>query len=259
MPTWADPDRTQRMEAFRFFVGVGRVRMRRAIALARRGRVHPDPDVAAAALRWAHMVLACEPAHPEFDSSRLRRYRALLGEMTWVRGSYAEWLRDRSLRRSASLIIAAAEPGEHDAAMGGSALRDVSRAAARFPRRSTARLSAAHRSRPTAGVEDAAVGRGHQGCVDVEVVDGGVEGLGDADDGFDGRFRSGWPDWRRCWPARQAGPGTGMLWHASLRWCKLGMPADVSAGNGGLVAPTGSGEERGRVGRFCRALGGPRP
>lgn len=137
MPTWTDPSGTED-EAFRFFVGVGRLRMRKAIILARRGQVHPDPDVAAAALRWAHMVLACGPAHPEFDSSRLRRYRALLGEMTWLSGSYAEWLRDRSLRRSAGLIIAAAESGRQDAAPGGAALHGVSRADRPFPREAAA-------------------------------------------------------------------------------------------------------------------------
>ena len=98
---------------------------RKALRLARRGKVHPDPQVAAQALEWAKAVLAREPPQPEaFGRKRSRVSVELAGGIQ--EGNAAELMIDRMRRRNAESIIRASarhsggqhQPGSVNAADG---------------------------------------------------------------------------------------------------------------------------------------------
>lgn len=75
--------------------------------LARRGEVHPDPEIAALSLRWAQLVLSVPPRHASLNANWLLRAMALVVEVIsagWVR-SFSESVHERRSRRLAERIV----------------------------------------------------------------------------------------------------------------------------------------------------------
>jgi hypothetical protein len=80
---------------------------REVIRLARKGEIHPDPQVAAMAVAWAKAVLAMEPMRPEaFGKKRSRIVVELAG--LFGEGNSGPMLIDGLRRRNADLIMGAA-------------------------------------------------------------------------------------------------------------------------------------------------------
>jgi hypothetical protein len=94
-------------EANQLFAKTGLRQMKKAILLARQDRLHPDPQVAAAALEWALIVTSIERRPTQLDHSSWRRLGAIALEVASL-GTidlYTGWVRERSLRRDAREII----------------------------------------------------------------------------------------------------------------------------------------------------------
>lgn len=101
-------------KADQLFVKTGFRRMKKAILLARQDRLHPDPQVAAAALEWAMIVTSIERRPAQLDQSRWRRVGAIFLAVASL-GSidlYTAWLRERSLRRDAAEIMRASRSSQ---------------------------------------------------------------------------------------------------------------------------------------------------
>jgi len=79
---------------------------REILRLARRGEVHPDPQVAAHALAWAKIVLAKEPMQPEAYGRKQSRFVVELAGL-WGEGNAGPMMIDRMRRRNAENIIRA--------------------------------------------------------------------------------------------------------------------------------------------------------
>jgi hypothetical protein len=79
--------------------------------LAKRGEVHPDPEIAESALRWARLVLSVEPRYARLEASRWLRAPAFVVEIIsagFVR-DFSGWIHERRSRRLAQRIVLAQE------------------------------------------------------------------------------------------------------------------------------------------------------
>jgi hypothetical protein len=103
--------REQWKEANMLFARIGLREMKRAILLARQGKSHPDPRVAAQAIEWARRVSLIECRTARLDSNGWLRFRAIVLELASL-GTldlYTGWIRERSSKRDAADILRAAK------------------------------------------------------------------------------------------------------------------------------------------------------
>lgn len=81
--------------------------------LARRGKLHPDPEIAALAVQWARLVLSVEPLYARLERSRWLRVCAFVVEIVsvgFVR-DFSGSVHERRSRRLAQRIMHASLSG----------------------------------------------------------------------------------------------------------------------------------------------------
>lgn len=108
-----EPASHERETALGLLNEIGARRMFTAQRLARRGRLHPDPEVAGFTVQWAHAVLSVEAKYPKEAASLPRFFRAMLIEIAtlglWGDFRYQSALLERKSRRVAQQILHTAE------------------------------------------------------------------------------------------------------------------------------------------------------
>lgn len=79
--------------------------------LARRGKVHPGPEIAALALQWARLVLSEEPRYARLEASPWLRVRAFVVEIVSLGlvQDFGRSVQERRSRRLAERIVRAQE------------------------------------------------------------------------------------------------------------------------------------------------------
>lgn len=103
--------RMQWAEVNRLQTQMGGMNLKHAIRLARKGKTHPDPNVARMSLVWARKVSTIEHQPARLDNSRWLRAGAFIvqvGSLGFLE-PYTDWVRERSMRRDANTLL-----GVHD-------------------------------------------------------------------------------------------------------------------------------------------------
>lgn len=99
-------------DAIEFLNRIGPGRMHKAERLARRGLLHPDPEVAGLTIRWANAVLSAAPKYPAGSSSAGRIMGATVADVLTfgLRGDFhfQRILLERRSRKAAQNIVNAA-------------------------------------------------------------------------------------------------------------------------------------------------------
>jgi hypothetical protein len=78
--------------------------VRKVFRLARKGEIHPDPQIAASALRWAKIVLASEPQQPTAFGRKSSYLAATLADLIHE-GNSGPAMLDRRVRKNAQNIV----------------------------------------------------------------------------------------------------------------------------------------------------------
>lgn len=93
-------------EIYRLYLRIGGRRLQKAVRLARRGEVDPDPETVALCLQWARLVLSSQRRYEALDAGVARRVGAFLLEMATLGfvDYFNAWARERSMVRDATLI-----------------------------------------------------------------------------------------------------------------------------------------------------------